>query len=75
MDSGKPEQQQVTVEHQSHAPETSPVNQNEATDLNENVAYHTMRKIKLNENISYATNVSLRHATAPVYEEMDNDNI
>ena len=72
---GQPEQQQVAVEHQSHVPETSPVNQNEAIDLNENVAYHTMGKIKLNENISYATSMPHRPATAPDYEELDNANI
>ena len=38
---GQPEKQQVTIEHQLHAPQTSPVNQNEAIDLNENVAYHS----------------------------------
>ena len=71
---GQPEQQQVAVEHQSHAPQTSPVNQNEAIDLNENVAYHTMGKIKLNENISYATSMPHRPATALYYEELDNAN-
>ena len=72
---GQPEEQQVTLEHQSHAPQTSPVNQNEAIDLNENVAYHTMGKIELDENISYATNMPHRPATAPDYEELDNANI
>ena len=70
---GQPEQRQVTVEHQSHAPETSLVNQNEAIDLNENVAYHTKGKINLNENISYA-HTDLPHAASD-YEEILNDNI
>ena len=75
MDNGHLEQQEVTVEHQSHALETSPVNQNETVDVNENIAYHTMGKIKLNENISYATNIPHRPATAPEYMEIKNDNI